>query len=128
MTYGLLTLCPQRVVSPPPVRLSLYATATTRRCGDAGRGACDDVRDTEAPDAIEAHLSYPYLMGDPRRRSRPDRVGFPHRQRLDRARNPTGWRSSLETRPHQSLGSFTIELLIAAAVFVIIVLLVIQFG
>lgn len=67
-------------------------------------------------------------MGDPRRRSRPDRVGFPYRQMLDRARNPTGWRSSLETRPRQSLDSFTLELLIAAAVFVIIVFLVIQFG
>lgn len=47
---------------------------------------------------------------------------------LDRARNPTGWRSSLETRPRQDLGSFTLELLIAAAVFLTIVFLVIQFG
>jgi len=47
---------------------------------------------------------------------------------LDRARHPTGWRSSLETRPHQSIGSFALEAIIAAAVFFIIVILVVQLG
>jgi hypothetical protein len=67
-------------------------------------------------------------VSDGRRGGRPDRVGFPYRQILDRARHPTGWRSSLETRPHQSVGSFLVEALIAGAAFVIIVLLLIWFG
>jgi len=67
-------------------------------------------------------------MSDDRRRGRPDRVGFPYRQILDRARHPTGWRSSLETRPHQTVGSFLVEALIAGAAFVIIVVLLIWFG
>ncbi len=37
-------------------------------------------------------------------------------------------RSSLETRPNQSVGSFLIEALIAGAAFVIIVVLLIWFG
>jgi len=47
---------------------------------------------------------------------------------LDRARHPSGWRSSLETRPHQSIGSFALEAIIAAAIFFLIVVLFIQFG
>ena len=63
---------------------------------------------------------------DPRRGDRPDHVGFPYRQFLERARHPSGWRSSMLTRPNQSVRSFAFEVLIAAAAFVIIVLLLIQ--
>ena len=55
-------------------------------------------------------------------------MGFPYRQILDRARHPTGWRSSLETRPNQSVGSFLVEALIAGAAFVLIAVLLIWFG
>jgi hypothetical protein len=40
----------------------------------------------------------------------------------------TGWRSSLETNPHQSFRSFVGQLLIAAAVFVVIVIALVIFG
>jgi hypothetical protein len=66
-------------------------------------------------------------MPDPRR-DRPDHVPFPYRQILDRARHPSGWRSSLDNRPHQSVGSFALEVVVAAAAFVVIVVLLIQFG
>jgi len=64
----------------------------------------------------------------PRRRSRPDGLRYPYRLILDRVRHPSGWRSSLETRPHQSLRSFAGEALIAAVVFVIIAVLLLRFG
>lgn len=67
-------------------------------------------------------------MADPRHRERRGRVPWPYRQILDRARHPTGWRSSMETRPNQSIGSFAFEVLLAGAAFVIIVLLMIQLG
>jgi hypothetical protein len=67
-------------------------------------------------------------MQDPRRPDRRDHVPWPYRQILERARHPSGWRSSLENRPHQSVRSFLFEVLIAAAAFVVIVLLLIQFG
>jgi hypothetical protein len=67
-------------------------------------------------------------MQDPRRPDRPDHVPWPYRQILERARHPSGWRSSLETRPHQSVRSFALEVLIAGGAFVIIVVLLIQFG
>ena len=66
-------------------------------------------------------------MPDPRR-DRPDKVPFPYRQILERARHPSGWRSSMVTRPRQSVGSFALEVLIAGGVFVLIVVLLIQFG
>ena len=53
---------------------------------------------------------------------------WPYRQILVRARHPSGWRSSLENRPNQSVRSFALEVLIAAAAFVAIVILLIQFG
>ena len=67
-------------------------------------------------------------MEDPRRTDRRDHVPFPYRQILERARHPSGWRSSLENRPHQSVGSFALEVIVASAVFVVIVVLLIQFG
>lgn len=67
-------------------------------------------------------------MPDPRRRSQHDHVPFPYRQILGRARHPSGWRSSLETRRHQSLGSFAIEVIIAGVAFVIIAVLLLWFG
>jgi hypothetical protein len=65
---------------------------------------------------------------DPRRRRQSEGPRFPYRQILDRARHPSGWRSSLETRPHQSVGSFLGELIIAAGVFVIIAVLILRFA
>jgi hypothetical protein len=67
-------------------------------------------------------------MPDPRRDHRPDSVPFPYRQILERARHPSGWRSSMHTRPNQSVRSFALEVLIAAGAFIIIVFLLIQFG
>jgi hypothetical protein len=67
-------------------------------------------------------------MTDSRRRGQRDGLPFPYRQILERARHPSGWRSSLENRPNQSVRSFALEVLIAGAAFVIIVLLLIQLG
>ena len=66
-------------------------------------------------------------MHDPRR-NRGDHVPWPYRQILERARHPSGWRSRMVTRPNQSVPSFPLEVLIAGAAFVIIVVLLIQFG
>ena len=67
-------------------------------------------------------------MPHPRRPHETDPVPWPYRQMLERARHPTGWRSSMMNRPNQSMRSFALEVLIAAAAFVAIVLLLIQFG
>jgi hypothetical protein len=67
-------------------------------------------------------------MHDPRRHGRPEGPRYPYRQILDRARHPSGWRSSLETRRHQSLGSFIGEVIVAAGIFLIIAILVFRFG
>lgn len=76
---------------------------------------------------VEApRMFYTRLMPDPERQSRPDEVGFPDRQILARVRNASGWRSSMLTRPNQSLGSFLLELLTAAAFWAILAFLVIR--
>lgn len=67
-------------------------------------------------------------MPPPRRHGQHDRVPFPYRQILERARHPSGWRSSMMTRPNQSVRSFALEVLIAGGVFLLIVVLLIQFG
>jgi hypothetical protein len=67
-------------------------------------------------------------MHDPRRGGRSAGPRFPYRQLLDRARHPSGWRSSLENRRHQSVGSFLGEVIIAAGVFAIIAVLILRFA
>jgi hypothetical protein len=67
-------------------------------------------------------------MPDPRRPDRGDPVPWPYRQFLERARHPTGWRSSMVTRPNQSVRSFALEVLIAGGAFILIVVVLMQFG
>jgi hypothetical protein len=66
-------------------------------------------------------------MHDPRRHGRPEGPRYPYRQILDRARHPSGWRSSLvEAAP--VAGSFIGEVIVAAGIFLIIAILVFRFG
>jgi len=68
-------------------------------------------------------------MRDPRGRHRTEGERYPSRRLSSIGAGSTGWRSSLETRPHQSLRSFVAELLIAAAALVgIVVVLVLVSG
>ena len=67
-------------------------------------------------------------MADPRRPDKSDPVPWPYRQFLERARHPSGWRSSMMNRPNQSVRSFALEVLIAGAAFVAIAWLLFQLG
>jgi hypothetical protein len=62
-------------------------------------------------------------MHDPRGRGRREGERSPIRQLSSIGAKTTGWRSSLETTPRKSLGSFLIESLIAAGAFILIVFL-----
>jgi hypothetical protein len=53
---------------------------------------------------------------------------YPSRRLSSIGAGSTGWRSSLETNPHQSFRSFVGQLLIAAAVFAAIVIALVIFG
>lgn len=64
-------------------------------------------------------------MHDPRGRGRSDGERSPIRRLSSIGGVTTGWRSSLETTPRKSLGSFLIESLIAAGAFILIVFLVV---
>lgn len=66
-------------------------------------------------------------MRDPRRQ-RSESERYPSRRLSSIGAGSTGWRSSLETNPHQSFRSFVGQLLIAAAVFIVIVLALVIFG
>lgn len=66
-------------------------------------------------------------MRDPRGQ-RTESERYPSRRLSSIGAGSTGWRSSLETNPHQSLRSFVGQLLIAAAVFIAIVLALVIFG
>ena len=66
-------------------------------------------------------------MPDPRGR-RTEGERYPSRRLSSIGAGSTGWRSSLETNPHQSFRSFVGQLLIAAAVFIVIVLALVIFG
>ncbi len=57
---------------------------------------------------------------DRRRRTKGER--YPSRRLSSIGGVTTGWRSSLETRPRQRLGSWIAELLVAAGVIVLIAL------
>ena len=67
-------------------------------------------------------------MPAPHRRDPPDHVPWPYRQILERARHPSGWRSSMLTRPQQPVWSFALETLIAGAAIAIIVVLLFNLG
>lgn len=66
-------------------------------------------------------------MRDPRGR-RTEGERYPSRRLSSIGAGSTGWRSSLETDPHQSFRSFVGQLLVAAAVFVVIVLALVIVG
>lgn len=53
---------------------------------------------------------------------------YPSRRLSSIGAGSTGWRSSLETNPQQSFRSFVGQLLIAAAVFVAIVIALVVLG
>ncbi len=67
-------------------------------------------------------------MHDRHRRGRTESERYPSRRLSSIGGRTTGWRSSLETNPHESFRSFLAGLLIAAAVFVLIVLAIMFFG
>lgn len=66
-------------------------------------------------------------MPDPRRH-RTEGERYPSRRLSSIGGGSTGWRSSLETNPNQSFRSFVGQLLIAAAVFIVIVVALVIFG
>lgn len=66
-------------------------------------------------------------MRDPRRH-RTEGERYPSRRLSSIGAGTTGWRSSLETNPHQSFRSFLGQLLIAAAVFAAIAIAVVIIG
>ena len=66
-------------------------------------------------------------MPDPRGR-RTEGERYPSRRLSSIGAGSTGWRSSLETNPQQSFRSFVGQLLIAAAVFALIVIALVVFG
>jgi hypothetical protein len=66
-------------------------------------------------------------MPDPRAR-RTEGERYPSRRLSSIGAGSTGWRSSLETNPQQSFRSFVGQLLIAAAVFALIVIALVVLG
>jgi hypothetical protein len=66
-------------------------------------------------------------MRDPRGQ-RTEGERYPSRRLSSIGAGSTGWRSSLETNPHQSFRSFVGQLLIAAAIFALIVIALVIFG
>ena len=67
-------------------------------------------------------------MQDPHRRGRTESERYPSRRLSSIGGTTTGWRSSLETNPHQSLGEFVIGVLIATAAFALIAFALVFFG
>lgn len=64
-------------------------------------------------------------MHDPRRPGRKEAERSPIRRLSSIGGKATGWRSSLETNPHESLGSFVIGSLVAGAAFIGLVILLV---
>lgn len=62
-------------------------------------------------------------MHDPRGRGRNEGERYPSRRLSSTGGITSGWRSSLETNPRQSLGSFLIGSLIAGGVFTLLIFL-----
>lgn len=60
-----------------------------------------------------------------RRQPRSDSERYPSRRLSSIGGITTGWRSSLESRPHQTIGSFFVEALIAGVFFIGVVILLI---
>jgi hypothetical protein len=67
-------------------------------------------------------------MHDPRDPHRNEGERYPSRRLSSIGAGSTGWRSSLETNPHQSFGSFVGQLLIAGGIFALIALALTFFG
>lgn len=67
-------------------------------------------------------------MHDPRGRGRTEAERSPIVRLSSVGQVTTGWRSSLETTPRKSFASFVIETLIAAGVFMLLVLILVWFS